>query len=129
MGYSPAYAQSGTKQEIVAFSFIKPVILPHIGYLSTKFSNYHPGIDIAIGLSMPIHPINPGVVEDIVYSSFGYGNHVIISHENGFKSLYAHMGRINVKKGDKVTSDNIIGEVGLTGQTSGPHTTNITSYR
>lgn len=122
LGYSPAYAQSGVKQEIIASSFTKPVILPHTGYLSSKFSNYHPGVDIAIGQGMPIHSINPGIVEDVVYSFFGYGNHVTINHENGFKALYAHMGRVYVKKGDRVTSENIIGEVGTTGKTSGPHT-------
>ncbi len=110
------------KEEIIASSFPEPVTLPHPGYLSTHFSSFHPGIDIASGLGMPIHPITSGVVEDTIYDLFGYGHHVIINHQNGFKSLYAHMGRVYVKKGDKVTSANIIGEVGLTGHTSGPHT-------
>lgn len=120
---SAVYAQEPVqRQEIIASSFSEPVILPHPGYLSTRFSTYHPGIDIAIGMGMPIRPINPGVVEDAVYSLFGYGNYVTINHDNGFRSLYAHMGRIFVKKGDKVASVNIIGEVGVTGRTSGPHT-------
>lgn len=108
--------------EIISQSFSKPLTLPHPGYLSTKFSNYHPGIDIAIGLGMPIHPIIDGVVTDTGFDIFGLGNYVEVTHENGFKSKYAHMGKVYVKKGSKVTSENILGEVGITGRTSGPHT-------
>lgn len=110
------------KGEIIFSSFSKPLVLPHPGYLTTRFSNYHPGIDIAAGLGMPIHPVTDGVVTETGHDIFGLGNYVIISHENGFKSKYCHMGDIYVKSGDKVTSDNIIGKVGLTGHTSGPHT-------
>lgn len=119
---SIARAQDEVKQEIIASSFPQPIILPHPGYLSEKFSNYHPGIDIAIGIGMPIHSINPGVVEDVIYDWFDYGHHVIVNHQNGFKSMYAHMGRVYVKKGDKVTTASMLGEVGLTGHTSGAHT-------
>ncbi len=96
--------------------------LPHPGYLSNQFSKWHPGIDLATGLSMPIHPIAKGIIEEINFDFFGYGNHVIISHNNGWKSLYSHMGMIFVKKGQIVDIKNILGEVGLTGHTSGPHT-------
>ncbi len=110
------------KGEIIANSFSKPITLPHPGYLSTKYSLYHPGIDIATGLGMPIHPIIDGEISQVGRDFFGLGNFVEVSHENGFKSKYAHMGNIYVKAGQKVSSDNILGEVGLTGHTSGPHT-------
>lgn len=110
------------KGEIIAESFSKPLILPHPGYLSTRFSTYHPGIDIATGLGMPIHPINDGEVSDVGRDFWGLGNYVVVTHQNGFKSKYAHMGKIYVKAKDKVTEENILGEVGLTGHTSGPHT-------
>lgn len=110
------------KGEVIAKSFSKPLILPHPGYLSTKFSSWHPGIDIATGLGMPIHPIISGEVVEVGRDIFGLGNFVVVAHENGFKSKYAHMGRIYVKVGNKVTSENTLGEVGLTGRTSGPHT-------
>lgn len=120
---SQALAQEMSETgEIIPQSFSKPLIPPHPGYLSTKFSNYHPGIDIASGLGMPIHPIIDGVVEEAGRDIFGLGNYVVISHEKGFKSKYAHMGKIYVKTGDKVTSENTLGEVGMTGRTSGPHT-------
>lgn len=108
--------------EVIAKSFSKPLILPHPGYLSTKFSSYHPALDIATGLGMPIHPITDGEVSQAGRDFWGLGNFVEVAHENGFKSKYAHMGRIYVKAGQKVTSENTLGEVGLTGQTSGPHT-------
>lgn len=116
-------AQSNEQnQEIIASSFPQPVVLPHPGYLSTKFSYWHPGIDIATSLGTPIFPITQGVVEEAIVSFWGYGNHVIISHPNGFKSLYGHMGKIFVKKGQDVITDTILGEVGTTGISSGPHT-------
>lgn len=116
------FAQSEQKGEVIPASFSKPLNLPHPGYLSTRFSNWHPGIDIASGLGMLIHPITDGLVLEAGFDIFGLGNYVLISHESGFASKYAHLGKIYVKKGDQVTSENIIGEVGLTGRTSGPHT-------
>lgn len=110
------------KGEIVANSFAKPLNLPHPGYLSTKFSSWHPAIDIAAGLGMPIHPITDGLVNEVGFDIFGLGNYVVVSHENGFKSKYAHLGKVYIRKGGRVTSENILGEVGLTGHTSGPHT-------
>lgn len=110
------------KQEIAAQSFPLPLSLPHQGYLSTKFSRWHPGIDIAASLGTPIHPITSGTVEAVSFSFWGLGNNVTVTHPNGFKSTYGHMGKIFVKPGEQVTSDNILGEVGVSGFTSGPHT-------
>lgn len=110
------------REEIISSSFSKPLILPHPGYLSTKFSKFHPGVDIAAGLGLAVRPIIDGVVEEAGRDIFGLGNYVIISHENGFKSKYAHMGKIYVKENQTVTSENMLGEVGITGRTSGPHT-------
>jgi len=113
---------SEQKGEIIAGSFSKPLSLPHPGYLSTRYSSFHPGIDIAAGLGMPIHPITDGEVIETATDFWGLGKYVVVSHENGFKSKYAHLGKIYVKANQKVTKDNILGEVGLTGHTSGPHT-------
>ena len=115
--------------EIQSEIISQPIRLPHPGYLSAKFSKYHQGIDIATGLGMPVRAILDGSVESTTFSFWGYGNHVIISHQNGLKSLYAHMGRIYVTQGQEVTQDSIMGEVGMTGFTSGPHThLEITKY-
>lgn len=110
------------KEEIIASSFPQPIILPHPGYLSTKFSHFHPGVDIAASLGMSIHPITQGIIEEVNIGFWGYGNHVVVSHPNGFKSLYGHMGKVLAKKGQEVTTDTLLGEVGMTGLSSGPHT-------
>lgn len=110
------------KQEIIPQSFPLPLSLPHQGYLSTKFSRWHPGVDIAANLATPIHPVMSGTVEAMNYGFWGLGNNVTVSHPNGFKSTYGHMGKIFVKQGDPVTSEVALGEVGVSGWTSGPHT-------
>ncbi|TSC87521.1 MAG: peptidase M23 [Microgenomates group bacterium Gr01-1014_7] len=110
------------KGEVISNSFSKPLRLPHPGYLSTRYSNYHPGIDIAAGLGLPLHPILDGVIEDVGRDIFGLGNYVVVAHENGFKSKYAHLGKIYVKKGNAISSENTLGQVGVSGATSGPHT-------
>lgn len=115
-------AENTQIQQIDKLSLPNPMHLPHPGYLSTRFSPYHPGLDIATGLGMPIRSIADGVVEEVNYGFLGYGNYVLINHGDGYKSMYAHMGKIYVKKEQTVTFENIIGEVGMTGHTSGPHT-------
>lgn len=110
------------KAEIIASSFSQPVTLPHPGYLSGRFSNSHPGIDLAAGLGMPVHPITQGIVDEVNLSIWGLGNHVTVSHPNSFKSLYGHLSRVFTKKGQEVTTQTLLGEVGMTGFSSGPHT-------
>lgn len=99
------------------FEFYKPVD----GYISQGFSPYHRANDIAAPLGSPIHAIGEGTVifAGMVYD--GHGNMVIIDHGDGLKSAYAHMGRIDVGVGNKVYGKTIIGTVGLTGRTTGPH--------
>lgn len=96
--------------------------LPHPGYLSTKYSSFHPGVDIATGLGMPIKPITGGIVIEEGYNFWGLGLTITIDHGQGFKSTYAHLGKIYVQKGQQVDINSTIGTVGLTGNTSGPHT-------
>ncbi len=117
-----AEANFTQEQQISAASFSEPINLPHPGYLTTSYSYWHPGVDIATGLGMPIHPILSGKVAEVIYSFWGFGHYVVIEHEQGLKSTYAHMGRIFVKTGDLVTETSTLGEVGMTGHTSGPHT-------
>lgn len=95
--------------------------LPLNGYISTYFSAYHPGVDIASDLGTEIHPVSFGVVESIIYDKYAYGTHVIIAHQNGVKSLYAHLGKVLVQKDQAVYVNTAIGTVGMTGNTSGPH--------
>lgn len=117
-----AQAASIQEQFIDASHLSVPFQLPHAGYLTTHFSSWHPGIDIATGLGMPIHPISAGKVAEVTFGYFGLGHDVVVEHEFGFRSTYGHMGRIFARVGDTVSPSSILGEVGLTGHTSGPHT-------
>lgn len=117
-----AQAEFAQQQAIETSKLSSPFILPHPGYISTKFSSWHPGIDIATGLGMPIRPIAPGKVIEVSWGFWGLGHYIALEHEQGFKSLYGHMGKIFVKKDEAVSASAILGEVGMTGRTSGPHT-------
>jgi murein DD-endopeptidase MepM/ murein hydrolase activator NlpD len=89
--------------------------------VSTKFQRGHAGIDLRAYLGSDVFPLTSGVVEKIVHSVSGYGRRVIVKHDDGFESLYAHMGLISVEEGETVTEETKLGEVGMTGFTTGPH--------
>ena len=89
--------------------------------ISKRFQRGHAGLDFRAGLGSDIFPVTSGVVEKIVHSVSGYGRRVIVKHEDGFESLYAHMGLITVEEGEIVTENTKLGEVGMTGWTTGPH--------
>lgn len=90
-------------------------------YMSQGYSSFHPGIDLATKYGTPIKPVEAGTVEEAGYSPFGYGNEVVIDNGNGIETLYAHLSKIEVKKGDVVNIDSEVGLVGSTGRSSGPH--------
>ena len=81
----------------------------------------HGGLDISgTGYGSKIYATNNGRVKEAGYD-YSYGNHVIINHNNGYLTLYAHMSRINVKVGQVVARGDVIGYVGMTGVATGPH--------
>lgn len=100
------------------FEFEKPV---DSGYVSQGFRSYHRAHDIATSLGAGIHPVGAGIVEFAGYTADGKGNIVIVDHGDGLKSLYAHMGKIQVGVGNMVNTKTTIGTVGLTGRTTGAH--------
>ena len=81
----------------------------------------HGGLDISgTGYGSKIYATNNGRVKEAGYH-YSYGNHVIIDHNNGYLTLYAHMSRINAKVGQVVARGDVIGYVGMTGTATGPH--------
>ena len=73
-------------------------------------------------IGRPIHATANGEVLRVMRSLHsGYGNAIIIKHKFGFYSLYAHMSRLHVALGDTVTKGQLIGELGNTGRSTGPH--------
>ena len=89
--------------------------------------DYHGGTDInsSVGASegMNILAADGGTVKTVKNLNYSYGSHVIIDHGNGYTTLYAHMqnGSITVKEGDLVSKGQIIGKLGSTGNSTGPH--------
>ncbi|EKK7208921.1 M23 family metallopeptidase [Campylobacter upsaliensis] len=87
-----------------------------------KRKEFHPGIDLAASIGTPIYAPASGVVEFSGYSNNGYGHNVILLHNFGFKSVFAHMTRKDVvKAGDFVNKGDLIGYTGNTGLSTGPH--------
>ncbi len=80
----------------------------------------HNGVDFGSKQGTPVYATGNGVVEYVGYKG-GYGKTIIIEHISGLRTIYAHLSKINVKNGEVVTSKNIIGAVGSTGLSTGPH--------
>lgn len=89
--------------------------------ISQFFSPGHPGVDLEIAAKTPVYPITEGEVKEINRWWISYGHHLVINHGSGLQSLYAHLSSIEVKAGDKVGKDTMIGRVGSTGWATGNH--------
>ncbi len=106
---------SNKKLKMIASGFghrIDPV------YKTIKF---HEGIDFTAAIGTPIYATGNGVVTAASMDKGGYGNCVVINHGFGYQSLYGHCSRLNVRPGQKVNRGDIIGFVGSTGKSTGPH--------
>jgi len=114
-------------QEINGDLFIWPVygaITSYYGWRRDPFNrsrrHLHNGIDIKGNIGTPIRAAMAGRVSAIGYDSV-FGNYVIISHHSGYRTLYGHMHVIRTKTGAYVSQGERIGDVGNTGQSTGPH--------
>ncbi len=86
-----------------------------------KTVKMHAGLDFAAPQGTPIYATADGVVKTSGYSDGGYGNHVVINHGYGYETLYGHMVRTKARAGQRVKRGEIIGYVGSTGKSTGPH--------
>jgi len=86
-----------------------------------KTVKMHAGLDFAAPQGTPIYATANGVVKVAGNLGNGYGNHVVLNHGYGYETLYGHMYRIKVKPGEKIKRGEIIGWVGSTGKSTGPH--------
>lgn len=89
--------------------------------VTSGYNALHRGIDLNEIEGAPVYPIMDGKVERTFYSRFSYGNHILISHDSGYQSLYAHLAKVVVKEGEEVDKNTVIGTVGHTGWASGSH--------
>ena len=100
-------------------------ISSHYGYRNPSISGwgFHGGTDITGGgiHGKPVYATKAGKVITAVTSNTGYGIYVLIDHGDGYSSLYAHMSARYVNSGDSVSKGQMIGRVGSTGNSTGPH--------
>ena len=86
-----------------------------------KTVKFHAGLDFAAPQGTPIYATADGNVTEAGQSSGGYGNDVIINHGYGYETLYGHMYKVKARVGQRVKRGEIIGYVGSTGKSTGPH--------
>lgn len=108
-----------------------PVLVPVRGHYISGFGyrvspihghgHFHSGIDFAAPMGTPIYAANDGEIITAGWPESGYGLQVEIAHGNGFVTKYAHLSKLDVQIGQKVKRGAIIGRVGSTGQSIGPH--------
>lgn len=95
---------------------------PTLGPISQYAYWWHAGaIDITADLGTAVHAADNGKVVKVEKLTTGYGWYVILDHENGKTTLYAHLSRINVEIGQSISNGQVIGLVGSTGRSTGPH--------
>ncbi len=120
------------KEEMLAsIPAIQPILTTDNIYLSSGFGKrYHPiyktrrmhtGIDFSAPTGTDIRASGNGVIEKVKKQRTGYGYHVVINHDFGYKTLYGHMSEVSVRKGQKVKRGEVIGKVGNTGTSTAPH--------
>lgn len=90
------------------------------GYDYTPEAN-HPAVDFAGTMGNAIYAADNGVVVYAGWNDWGYGNVTVIDHGNGFQTLYGHQSQIRVQCGESVYKGDLIGNMGSTGNSSGPH--------
>ncbi len=86
-----------------------------------KTEKMHTGMDFTANVGTEIHATGNGVVSKVESDGRGYGNNVVINHGYGYETLYAHMSKFKVRPGQKVSRGDLIGFVGNSGTSTGPH--------
>ena len=112
-------SSSGWVKPLKSYTITSPFGMrkhPVLGY-----ERMHEGVDMAAPQGTPIYAAKSGKVTTTSYQAGGAGNYVVINHGDGFTSIYMHMTRYIVSKGQYVEAGQVIGYVGSTGISTGPH--------
>nr|WP_315166684.1 M23 family metallopeptidase [uncultured Flavobacterium sp.] len=94
------------------------------GYRSdpfTKVKKMHEGMDFTAKTGTPIYATGDGLIAKSDNTASGFGNHIVIRHGFGYETLYAHLSKYKVRAGQRVKRGDVIGYVGSTGRSEGPH--------
>jgi len=86
-----------------------------------KIAKMHSGLDFTADIGAEVYATGDGVVQSIDDKLSGYGHHVMLKHGFGFETLYAHLSKVLVRPGEKVKRGQVIGYVGNSGTSTGPH--------
>lgn len=89
--------------------------------ISQTYHLGHPGIDLTAPIKTPVVAMEKGKVSKVAYERFGYGNNIVIEHDLGLATRYAHLSFVEVKEGQEVNAGQVLGGVGTTGWSTGPH--------
>lgn len=118
--YSDTSEEKGKEEAIIAtqIGVRNPVARIKI---NQGFRFFHPGVDLDGEKGDPIRPVMPGKVISISKSRAGYGNAIVIDHGGKVTSLYAHLSEVAVEVDDEVATDTVIGKMGSSGRSTGPH--------
>jgi murein DD-endopeptidase MepM/ murein hydrolase activator NlpD len=112
-GILPIYDNKNTLRHLVSFFGIRP----HPRY---KIMKTHTGVDFTSPIGTPIYVTGNGVVESVKYMG-GYGNAIVVDHGFNYKTLYGHLSSMDVRPGQTVKRGQVIGKIGNTGNSVGPH--------
>lgn len=119
--FSPPLTEAVIETERTGYFYDLKSIVPAISGVSQGFYRWHLGVDITAPAGSKIFPIQQGKIVRIDNTRRGYGRSVVVEHENGLVSLYAHLGKVMVEEGETVESETVLAEIGLTGRTTGYH--------
>ena len=116
---------------LAAIPAIQPVSNKNLKRMASGFSwrihpiyktrKFHYGMDFTAPTGTEIYATGDAIVETKKKSRRGYGNHIVLKHGYGYETLYGHMSKFNVKKGQRVHRGDVIGYVGSTGTSTAPH--------
>ncbi|NLB88365.1 MAG: M23 family metallopeptidase [Syntrophomonadaceae bacterium] len=115
-----AYNEPSRSYTNVKSQFMWPVVGTITSRYGWRSSGFHHGIDIAGDLGDPVKAAAAGKVAFADYKAV-YGRTVILQHPDGYETWYAHLQNIKVKVGSQVAKGQVIGTIGTTGRTTGPH--------
>jgi len=130
--FDDVFEMAKNKEKLLAaLPAIQPVsnrdlrrIASYYGYRTDPFykiKKFHEGLDFSAPVGTEIYATGDGVVTRIERLRGGYGNYILIDHGFSYETLYAHLSKFNVRRGQKVKRGQVIGYVGNTGKSTAPH--------
>lgn len=130
--YDEVVRLASKKKELLAsIPAIQPLSNEDLGRVASGFGFrihpvyktrvFHDGMDFTAPRGTDVYATGDGVIEKVRYSRRGYGNYIVVNHSFGYKTRYAHLKKSYVKEGQEVKRGEVIGAVGSTGLSTGPH--------